>query len=62
MSRTRGRLADRNGNGLITSTALSLVFVPAIFSLIDGLKTRLERLLDRAFHQQHATPEETPAE
>ena len=48
--------------GLITSTALSLVFVPAIFSLIDGLKTRLERVLDRAFHHQHATADEAPAE
>ena len=38
--------------GLITSTALSLVFVPAAFSLIDGVKTRLERRLDRMFHQQ----------
>ena len=38
--------------GLITSTALSLVFVPAAFSLIDGVKTRLERRMDRMFHQQ----------
>jgi HAE1 family hydrophobic/amphiphilic exporter-1 len=48
--------------GLITSTALSLVFVPAIFSLVDGVKTRLERLLDRAFHHQHAPTDEAPAE
>jgi len=38
--------------GLITSTALSLIFIPAAFSLIDGVKTRLERRLDRMFHQQ----------
>jgi hydrophobic/amphiphilic exporter-1 (mainly G- bacteria), HAE1 family len=49
--------------GLITSTALSLVFVPAVFSLIDGLKTRLERRLDKMFHtQRDAEPGETPAE
>ncbi|MDO1557965.1 efflux RND transporter permease subunit [Brevundimonas sp. 2R-24] len=42
--------------GLITSTALSLVFVPAAFSLIDGVKTRLERRLDKMLH--HQIPEE----
>jgi HAE1 family hydrophobic/amphiphilic exporter-1 len=39
--------------GLITSTALSLVFVPAAFSLIDGFKVRLERRLYRLTHRQH---------
>lgn len=39
--------------GLITSTALSLIFIPAAFSLIDGVKTRLERRLERAFGSQH---------
>ncbi|MBL0948956.1 efflux RND transporter permease subunit [Brevundimonas sp.] len=39
--------------GLITSTALSLIFIPAAFSLIDGVKTRLERRLDRTFGGQH---------
>lgn len=52
--------------GLITSTALSLLFVPVVFSLIDGLKTRLERRMDRWFgHQHHIHPAEeaeTPAE
>ena len=38
--------------GLITSTALSLVFVPAAFSLIDGVKVRLERRLYRLTHRQ----------
>ena len=39
--------------GLITSTALSLIFIPAAFSLIDGVKTRLERRLERTFGSQH---------
>ncbi|MBU2168341.1 MAG: efflux RND transporter permease subunit [Alphaproteobacteria bacterium] len=38
--------------GLITSTALSLIFIPAAFSLIDGVKTRLERRLERTFGAQ----------
>lgn len=38
--------------GLITSTGLSLIFIPAAFSLIDGVKTRLEHRLSRLFHQQ----------
>lgn len=44
--------------GLITSTALSLLFVPVVFSLIDGVKTRLERRLARTFHAQrdHGAP------
>lgn len=52
--------------GLITSTALSLLFVPVVFSLIDGVKTRLERRMDRWFGGQHhhhpAEEAETPAE
>ncbi len=39
--------------GLITSTALSLIFIPAAFSLIDGVKARLERRLERTFGSQH---------
>ncbi|AQR60962.1 acriflavine resistance protein B [Brevundimonas sp. LM2] len=39
--------------GLITSTALSLIFVPVIFSLIDGLKVRLEGRMNRMFGGQH---------
>ena len=38
--------------GLITSTGLSLLFVPVVFSLVDGVKTRLERQLARMFHGQ----------
>ncbi len=48
--------------GLITSTALSLLFVPVVFSLIDGVKTRLERRLDRMFHGQHGHPSPAEAE
>jgi len=55
--------------GLITSTALSLLFVPVIFSLIDGLKVRLERRMGRMFAGQRGEdttgssvrPHETPA-
>jgi len=46
--------------GLITSTLLSLLFIPAAFSLIDGVKTRLERVLERRFGNQHG--EVKPAE
>jgi HAE1 family hydrophobic/amphiphilic exporter-1 len=38
--------------GLITSTGLSLLFVPVVFSLVDGVKTRLERLMSRKFVDQ----------
>jgi HAE1 family hydrophobic/amphiphilic exporter-1 len=41
--------------GLITSTALSLLFVPVIFSLIDGLKTRIERRTSGMFAGQRET-------
>jgi len=43
--------------GLITSTALSLLFVPVVFSLIDGVKRRLEGRLDKMFHGQHGHEE-----
>jgi len=45
--------------GLITSTGLSLLFVPVVFSLVDGVKTRLERFMSRRFHGQRG---EQPAE
>lgn len=44
--------------GLITSTALSLLFVPVVFSLIDGVKTRLEKVLGRVFHAQRGDEDE----
>jgi HAE1 family hydrophobic/amphiphilic exporter-1 len=47
--------------GLITSTALSLLFIPAAFSLIDGVKTRLERVLNHKLRHAHDTGE-APAE
>jgi len=49
--------------GLITSTVLSLLFIPVVFSLIDGIKIRLEKRLDRMFHAQHGpVGVETPLE
>jgi HAE1 family hydrophobic/amphiphilic exporter-1 len=42
---------------LITSTALSLMFVPVVFSLIDGLKRRMESRLSRLTHGQHGHEE-----
>jgi HAE1 family hydrophobic/amphiphilic exporter-1 len=50
--------------GLITSTGLSLLFVPVVFSLVDGLKTRVERRMARMFHGQREPLEtrEQPAE
>jgi len=35
--------------GLITSTLLSLLYVPVVFILMDGLKVRAERLTHRVF-------------
>jgi len=39
--------------GLITSTALSLLFVPVVFSLVDGFRGRLMRFAGRRFGQHH---------
>lgn len=41
--------------GLITSTGLSLLFVPVVFSLVDGVKTRLEHIMGRKFAGQRDT-------
>jgi HAE1 family hydrophobic/amphiphilic exporter-1 len=38
--------------GLITSTLLSLLFVPVVFTILDELKSRLERRLARTFASQ----------
>ena len=35
--------------GLLLSTALSLVFVPSLFSVMEGLKDRLRWLLSKVF-------------
>jgi HAE1 family hydrophobic/amphiphilic exporter-1 len=50
--------------GLITSTGLSLLFVPVVFSLVDGVKARLERQLARMFQGQRDMDEagKQPAE
>jgi HAE1 family hydrophobic/amphiphilic exporter-1 len=42
--------------GLVSSTVLSLVFVPIVFGLMDGLQIRIGRLLGRVLVEQHATP------
>ncbi|HJV43663.1 efflux RND transporter permease subunit [Caulobacter sp.] len=39
--------------GLITSTLLSLLYIPVVFILMDGLKTRSENLMRRLFGHQH---------
>ncbi|KQV71012.1 efflux RND transporter permease subunit [Caulobacter sp. Root343] len=39
--------------GLITSTLLSLLYIPVVFILMDGLKTRSERLMRRIFGGHH---------
>jgi len=41
--------------GLITSTLLSLLYVPVVFILMDGLKTRAERRMKRIFGGQAHT-------
>jgi hydrophobe/amphiphile efflux-1 (HAE1) family protein len=53
---TRGPMAVAIIGGLVISTALSLLVVPAFFVVADGLKTRLGELLARRHHE-----EEVPA-
>jgi HAE1 family hydrophobic/amphiphilic exporter-1 len=43
--------------GLITSTALSLLFVPVVFSLIEGIKARIGKKMDKAFAAQREQPD-----
>lgn len=46
--------------GLITSTLLSLLYIPVVFVLMDGLKTRSERAMHRLFGgRHHAAPTKT---
>ncbi len=47
--------------GLITSTLLSLLYIPVVFILMDGLKTRSERLMRRIFGGHHHVAVEKPA-
>jgi len=44
-------------SGLIVSTLLSLVFVPAVFLLMDGLGSVLGRLLGRLVGARDEAPE-----
>ncbi|HEV2081320.1 MAG TPA: efflux RND transporter permease subunit [Brevundimonas sp.] len=49
--------------GLITSTALSLLFVPVVFSVIDGLKSRITGRMARMFGgQRDPEPREAAAD
>jgi HAE1 family hydrophobic/amphiphilic exporter-1 len=43
--------------GLITSTVLTLVVVPVVYALMEGLLARLSRLRRRVFGSGHAEPE-----
>jgi HAE1 family hydrophobic/amphiphilic exporter-1 len=46
--------------GLITSTLLSLLYIPVVFVLMDGLKTRSERLMGRIFGGHHHVAPKKP--
>ncbi|PIB90687.1 efflux RND transporter permease subunit [Caulobacter sp. FWC2] len=46
--------------GLITSTLLSLLYIPVVFILMDGLKTRSERLMGRLFGNHHHVAAKKP--
>ncbi|UAL09877.1 efflux RND transporter permease subunit [Caulobacter segnis] len=46
--------------GLITSTLLSLLYIPVVFILMDGLKTRSERLMGRIFGGHHHVAAKPP--
>ncbi|HEY0103353.1 MAG TPA: efflux RND transporter permease subunit [Brevundimonas sp.] len=48
--------------GLITSTGLSLLFVPVMFSIIDGVRRRLLGLARRIFKGRGSAAEPQPAE
>ncbi len=57
-SETRGPMAVAIIGGLIISTTLSLLVVPAFFVVADGLKTKLARLTHR---EEEPEPEEASA-
>ncbi|HQR90434.1 MAG TPA: efflux RND transporter permease subunit, partial [Caulobacter sp.] len=48
--------------GLITSTLLSLLYVPVVFVLMDGLRTRAERVTHRMFGRGAHTAHPGPAQ
>ena len=48
--------------GLITSTFLSLLFIPAIFTIVDDVSGWGSRRLGRLFQHQRVTPGQRPVE
>jgi hypothetical protein len=42
--------------GLITSTFLSLLYIPVVFVFMDMLKNWSGKIVDRMFKHQHAAP------
>jgi HAE1 family hydrophobic/amphiphilic exporter-1 len=42
--------------GLITSTFLSLLYIPVVFVFMDKLKNWSSKIVDRMFRHQHAAP------
>jgi HAE1 family hydrophobic/amphiphilic exporter-1 len=46
--------------GLITSTLLSLLYIPVVFILMDGLTVRASRLMGRIFGGQHHVAAKKP--
>jgi multidrug efflux pump subunit AcrB len=46
--------------GLLLSTLLSLIFIPSLFSVIDGGRSRVSRLLMRGLNVNK--PQDAPAE
>jgi multidrug efflux pump subunit AcrB len=48
--------------GLITSTLLSLLYIPVVFVLMDGLTVRASRLMRRIFGGQHHVAANKPTE
>jgi Cu/Ag efflux pump CusA len=47
--------------GLLFSTVLSLIFVPSLFSVVNGLRGRLRRAFGRGLNAPAAPPAEADA-
>jgi HAE1 family hydrophobic/amphiphilic exporter-1 len=45
--------------GLITSTFLSLLYIPVVFVFMDMLKNWSGKIVDNMFKHQHAAPSHT---
>jgi HAE1 family hydrophobic/amphiphilic exporter-1 len=45
--------------GLITSTFLSLLYIPVVFVFMDMLKNWSSKIMDSLFKHQHAAPSHT---